>query len=139
MGEGVGDCIGGRWIGRYDYARGLGAPVAFEAVLDDASGRLSGRTTEPNGFAPGAGDELTATLDGWTDDGALGFTKVYDTVAQGDHPVYEGRLDAAGVRISGTWRFPSWPWIAGTFVMVRRPELAAARTARRRATMPAGG
>ena len=127
----------GRWIGRYDYARGLSAPVAFDAVLDDGDGVFFGRTVEPNGFAPAAGPELTATLSGWIGPDGLGFTKVYDAVAQGDHPVYEGRLDPGGTRIAGSWRFAAWPWISGGFVMVRQPK--AALSIRRRASVPAGG
>lgn len=121
----------GSWLGRYAYADdidpddGTDAIVPFEARLQQDGTDLTGRATEPNTFRPDFGPELSATLDGHAAGGTVAFVKRYDGLPPEEAPVYEGRLESGGGRITGTWWFPSYPGFTGTFTMTRKPSAAA--------------
>ena len=109
----------GSWAGRYKYAPGLKeAPQVFSATLEETEGLLRGETIEPNTFAPVATDTLVAGLKGSRDGLEVTFRKRYSDFNSKDID-YSGYLDDSGNRIEGTWHFPAWPWIRGTFTMVR--------------------
>ena len=114
--------LAGRWIGRYDYAGAR--PVPFEARMSQDGAALEAATVEPNTFAPGLGPELAGWLRGTVADGEVRLTKTY-AFDQGRDPEYRGRVDAAGTRIVGRWRFPGLAGASGGFAMSRAPDVVA--------------
>ncbi|MCY1127634.1 hypothetical protein OU426_12275 [Frigidibacter sp. RF13] len=123
------DDLTGRWLGRYDY-QGAAEPVPFEVDLHDAGGTLTGDITEPNSFRPDQGTILSAVLNGDHNGQRVSFLKRYVGFDQGDHPRYQGELNAARTRIEGRWHFPKSPTLTGRFVMMRKPRAAAEEKAR---------
>lgn len=99
--------LSGHWSGAYAYSSGAGR-VPFVAHFEEAEGRLTGSTIEPNTFADPSLEELTASIHGERHGAVVEFVKQYDLPAGGhDHPIfYAGVLDASGDRIEGRWRFP---------------------------------
>lgn len=108
----------GRWMGRYDYDRG-GDPVAFEVSLTETGGAITGEVMEPNKFRQDMGEMLNATLDGARSGTQVSFIKRYSGFAQGDHPQYDGSVNAALTRIEGRWQFKHIAGWGGRFMMVR--------------------
>ncbi|KPP93040.1 MAG: hypothetical protein HLUCCA08_10595 [Rhodobacteraceae bacterium HLUCCA08] len=120
-----GRTLSGLWTGRYDYARpGMGDPVTFEVVLTETGRVFTGELVEPNTFRDDAGDTLMAVVSGSRDGQFVQFLKTYTDFNGLDHPVYEGRCNGALTRISGDWRFPAFPAVCGSFLMVRTAGLA---------------
>lgn len=118
----------GHWSGLYAYPGGLAPSVAFNAWLLERAGRLSGRTSEPNSFAPAAGRTLSADLAGTRSPAAAAFVKTYRDVAA-PAVSYRGTISPDGLRIEGLWTIPAaGAPLTGSFVMVRTgglPERAA--------------
>jgi hypothetical protein len=118
----------GSWAGRYRYASGLKeSPNVFSAKLEETDGSLSGETIEPNNFAPVATDTLVAGLTGSRTGRDVAFRKRYTDFKSSDI-LYTGSLNEAGSRMEGTWHFPAWPWIRGTFTMIRERGMEAETT-----------
>ena len=111
--------LSGRWIGRYDYNSNALPAVAFEVVLDDDGGDLSGMITEPNGFRGDRGAVLRARLIGGREGATVQFVKYYIGFDQDDDPHYAGTANAALTRIEGRWHFPTVGGAGGRFVMTR--------------------
>ena len=122
--------LSGRWIGRYDYTSKVLPAVAFEVVLDDDAGDLTGMITEPNGFRGDRGATLRARLIGGRDGAAVRFVKYYIGFDQDDDPHYAGTANAALTRIEGSWHFPVIGGAGGRFVMTRERVQVAARARR---------
>ncbi len=93
-------------------------PVPFEIEMIDADGFLSGTVSEPNTFRDDMGSTLTATIAGQRSGDQVSMRKTYNGFEQ-DDPIYEGRLNDACNRITGTFHFEILPMIQGRFVMVR--------------------
>ncbi|MEM9436709.1 MAG: hypothetical protein AAGA15_06680 [Pseudomonadota bacterium] len=108
----------GPWMGRYNYVSRPLPPVAFNAVLEDDGGDISGETIEPNSFADQPLDSLMAGIIGVREGTIVRFCKTYSDF---DAPKidYEGRIDAKFTRVDGKWSFPNAPWQHGTFVLIR--------------------
>lgn len=119
----------GPWMGRYNYVTQALPPVAFNAILEDDGGDISGETIEPNCFAHLPMDSLLAGIIGVREGTLVRFCKTYSDF---DEPRidYEGRIDAKFTRVEGTWNFPNAPWEHGTFVLIR-DAVAADHTTRR--------
>ena len=120
----------GRWMGRYDYNSRVLPAVAFEVVLTDAAGDLSGTITEPNGFRGDRGATLTARLIGGRDGADVRFVKYYIGFDQYDDPHYRGTVNAALTRIEGQWHFPIVGGAGGRFIMTRESAQGAVRARR---------
>jgi len=115
------DNLSGYWTGVYDYPRGDREPVPFNAVIKEVAGALGGEIVEPNTFSTAKERELFSSLSGSRRGKAVHFVKTYERVPKGGHSIaYEGRLDATGTRIDGTWRSmaANSTW-SGPFVMNR--------------------
>ena len=115
--------LSGEWTGVYNYPAAM-PPVAFEAVLHDSAGRISGTTTEigPSAFA--AAQRLDAVIDGRRDGRNVQFIKMYEQADEEYDVVhYSGAVDPEGDEIAGTWLLHG---LSGTFLMVRRPRKAEA-------------
>ncbi len=109
--------LSGEWTGIYNFPHSL-PPVAFEAVLLDQAGRLSGTTQEMAGppFRPER--LLTSVIDGVRNGHAVEFAKMYDQAdREYDTVAYRGPVTADGEEIQGIWTVGAW---SGTFLMVRR-------------------
>ena len=115
----------GRWLGRYDYARGAAAPVAFEAELTDDQGTIAGETTEPNTFRPDLGVVLSAVLHGSRNGPDVTLAKTYLQFSEGPPIAYIGVANAKLTRIEGRWHFPDMPSEGGRFVLMRKPAALA--------------
>lgn len=116
--------LSGRWSGFYSYPVAL-PPVAFEAELRDAGGRLTGTTSESQD-----GRSLHAVLDGRRSGRSVRFAKMYDAADEGyDIVRYDGALSDDGTEIGGRWNIAG-AW-SGSFLMVRDAgaEAAEERTA----------
>ena len=113
----------GRWLGRYDYDSGEGVP--FEADLTEQDGTLTGQIDEPNTFDPDAPESLTADIRGVRQGAEVSFEKLYHGFAAVECPTYNGTLNPALTRISGTWSFRAYPGHTGRFVMMRKPRTKA--------------
>ncbi len=123
-------------MGKYAYGlTGQRNPTAFNAILEEAGGGLTGETIEPNTFRPDAGDTLVAGLTGSRDGSEVFLVKTYSDF-RGERLHYHGTADRALKRITGTWHFPSRPQIRGTFVMVRQGR-ATARSRQRQTAVQA--
>lgn len=113
--------LSGFWTGVYDYPDGSRQAVAFNVVIEDKDGTLTGEIIEPNTFSPVADRELFAHLAGAREGSAVHFVKTYEKVKRGGHSIsYEGTLDASCTRIEGIWRAVGvrLPW-SGPFIMNR--------------------
>ena len=121
--------LSGPWMGRYNYVTRAQPPVAFNAMLQDENGNISGETLEPNSISELQFDSLIAGVIGVREGTLVRFTKSYSDF---DAPKidYEGRINSAFTRVDGTWRFPTDPAIHGTFVLIR-DAVAAESSARR--------
>lgn len=120
--------LSGCWSGRYDYANpAQGAPVSFDATLEEFAGLISGNIVEPNTFRPDLSDTLLAVISGLRTGNGVRFVKTYTDFDDADHPHYSGQINAAATRITGTWHFPSAPQIRGTFLLARTVNMAAKR------------
>lgn len=108
----------GPWMGRYNYVTRALPPVAFNAVLEDDGGDISGETIESNSFPDIDLDALIAGIIGVREGSLLHFCKNYSDF-ECPRIDYVGRIDAKFTRIDGTWSFPNNPWEHGTFVMIR--------------------
>src|SRR5262245_16731853 len=85
--------LSGTWQGLYSYPEAY-EPVAFVAVLIDASGSLSGTTHERCSFENIPGGYLYATLSGRHAGSAVTFVKTYDGTGGWEHSVdYEGTVN----------------------------------------------
>ncbi|MEM1236733.1 MAG: hypothetical protein AAGI10_07170 [Pseudomonadota bacterium] len=125
--------LSGPWMGRYNYVTRVQPPVAFNAMLLDENGDISGETLEPNSFSDLAFDSLIAGIIGVREGTLVRFTKAYSDF---DAPKidYEGRINSAFTRVDGTWSFPSAPENHGTFVLIRDAVAAEADVRRSRLT-----
>ena len=94
--------LSGDWIGIYNYPA-LYGPTQFQATLRDEGGRVSGETIERDESIT-ADALLRALVDGRHDGSALSIVKIYEDESFNDEMVhYQGRIDAGGDEISGTW------------------------------------
>ena len=130
-----GTTLHGDWTGVYDYGdNGDDAsadPVPFTASLFDIAGAVWGTTREPNTFAPDAGDELHASVNGTRSGREVRFRKTYRGRPKGGEvPIdYAGHVMRDGNRIEGRWQLAiPGRMIAGSFVMNRKPGVAAVAT-----------
>jgi hypothetical protein len=112
--------MNGLWSGRYFYNFSESA-VSFTAWFDDTEGVLSGSTFEDNTFAPGAPDELAATLTGLRHGNEIEFSKLYDPATGILQPplMYLGAVNASFTTAKGHWRFASAADHAGHFELSR--------------------
>ncbi len=110
--------LSGHWIGRYDY-NGRGAPVAFEARIDEGPQGVLGDITEPNSFKNGMGPSLSAHMSGARAGDSVSFIKTYHGLSTLNRPMYDGTVNAALTRIEGGWRFDDPQLGTGAFSMVR--------------------
>lgn len=110
--------LSGEWTGIYNYPVAL-PPVAFEAVLQDLDGRISGTISEVTETLSRPAQRLDSVIDGRRDGLSVQFIKMYE---QADHEFdvvhYSGSVDPEGAEIAGTWALAG---MSGTFLMVRRP------------------
>lgn len=112
--------LSGQWAGYYAYPADLASPVAFNALLVEEAGALSGECVEPNTFSPDPIHELFASLSGARNGFEVAFDKAYEGATRAMHTVrYEGVADAALARIEGLWRIPGFLGLSGRFVMTR--------------------
>ena len=109
--------LSGEWTGIYNYPIAM-PPVAFEAAVHEAGGRISGTTTEMGGTPFSPKRRLDAVIDGTRAGQAVTFIKMYDQ-ADGEYDVvqYSGTLDPEGEEIGGHWTVSG---MSGTFLMIRR-------------------
>lgn len=108
--------LSGDWIGIYNYPHSW-PPTQFQAVLNDAGGRITGETREQD-HAFTAGATLRALIDGRREGAAVTFVKVYeDEEFNSDFVRYDGTVQPGGDEISGRWEVPG-VW-AGSFIMTR--------------------
>lgn len=109
--------LSGEWTGVYNYPVAL-PPVAFEAVIQDLSGRINGTTREVGPSAFGSPSRRDAVIDGHRQGRSVRFIKMYDRADEEyDVVIYSGSIEAEGDEIGGTW---SLAGTSGTFLMVRR-------------------
>ena len=109
--------LSGEWTGVYNYPVQL-PPVAFEAVIQDGTGRISGTTSEVSAAPFGRPQRRDAVIDGTRDGHNVQFLKMYDSGDEGfDAVQYSGRVDPEGDEIGGTWAVAG---LKGTFLMIRR-------------------
>lgn len=121
--------LSGSWTGRYDYDNvAFGTPVSFDAVLTETSGTVRGEIVEPNTFRHEATDTLLAVINGTRSGSSVHFIKTYTDFEQGDHPVYDGQINATATRVTGRWHFPLQPGVKGTFLLARTSQAAARKT-----------
>ena len=125
--------LSGPWMGRYNYVSRAVPPAAFNAILLDEGGDISGETIEPNSFSNLNLDTLMAGIIGVREDTWLRFTKNYSDF-QGPAIDYSGRVNSKFTRVDGTWSFPHAPWEHGTFVRSRDAVTADSQIRRTRVT-----
>ena len=111
--------LSGEWTGIYNYPVAV-PPVAFEAVLQDSAGQISGSTTELASTSFGRDQRLDAVIDGRREGRDVQFIKMYEQAdAEYDVVHYSGAVDPDGDEIAGTWLLHG---LSGTFLMIRRPR-----------------
>jgi hypothetical protein len=109
--------VTGAWTGEYRYDDPGRDPVVMDASFTAVSGVLTGSTTEPNTFAPGAPPELPATVAGEVlVGGRITFMKAYDAGTVQHSILYIGQLDARRRTLAGRWRTRG---ASGTFELQR--------------------
>jgi hypothetical protein len=109
--------LSGKWTGVYNYPVPI-PPVAFEAIIHDRAGRISGTTSEMAGRPFKPAQKLDAVIDGLREGHEVRFLKMYDSGDQGfDTVQYSGSLDRDGDEIAGTWAIAG---MSGSFLMIRR-------------------
>ena len=114
----------GSWSGAFRYPGNKDPETVFNAQIEEDAGTFVGTTQEPNLFRPGEGAVLTADIEGVRTGNAVSFTKFYDNQGIRHAIRYEGSVDAAFMRVEGTWTIPG-VW-SGTFLMARDDEGEAA-------------
>jgi hypothetical protein len=107
--------LSGRWSGIFNYPAQF-PPNAFEAVLRDTGGLLTGIITQPREFFEPEGPPHQAVIDGRRDGANVSWIKVYDDLSR-PTPHYSGTIQPGGDEIVGEWTIPG-DW-SGTFMMVR--------------------
>ena len=110
--------LSGLWGGRYWYTQLPEDAVPFSAWLSVLNGNLTGSILEPNTILIDGPEELSANIVGSVAGDHVEFSKTYPLIDQ-PNVVYDGRVDKAGSRISGTWRFPDYFDYSGRFEMTR--------------------
>ena len=125
----------GPWMGRYSYVTQVKPPVAFNAVITDEDGNLSGETIEPNSFSDIDLDTLIAGLIGVREGSMVRWSKTYSDF-DASKIDYDGTANATFTRIEGRWSFPAAPWQHGTFVLIR-DTVAVSQGVRRSKRAPA--
>ncbi len=131
--------LNGPWMGRYNYVSRARPPVAFNAMLVDDDGDLSGETLEPNSFADLEMDSLIAGIIGVRVGPMVRFTKSYSDF-DAARVEYSGVINAQFTRIDGTWSFAGGLVGRGTFVLIRDAvpvEQGLRRSKRAHAWLPA--
>jgi len=120
----------GPWMGRFSYVTQARPAVAFNAMLQDTGGDISGETLEPNSFSVDGTDSLIAGIIGVREGSLVRWSKKYSDF---DAPTidYDGIINPTFTRIEGRWVFPLTNWNHGTFVLVR--DTVTVDTATRRA------
>jgi hypothetical protein len=117
--------ITGEWTGEYRYDEPGRDPVVMDASFTVSGGILSGRTTEPNTFAPGGLAELSATVVGDVlVGGRVTFMKTYTAGTVQHSILYIGQLDPRRRTLQGRWRSST---LTGTFELERaglRPAIS---------------
>lgn len=118
------DDLSGSWHGFYNYPNGR-ASVAFDAVIRDVAGALTGTIREIEADY-GPPRMLESILDGIRSAQTVRFTKFYENDGDGDFDtvLYDGEIRDEGREIQGRWDIPG-EW-SGSFVMVRQAGKAAA-------------
>lgn len=119
----------GPWMGRYSYVTQVLPPVAFNAVLTDEDGAISGETMEPNTFKDLHMDTLIAGIIGVREGTMVRWSKNYSDF-DGNRIDYDGLVNPTFTRVEGRWAFSNAPWDHGTFVLIR-DTIAVARETRR--------
>ena len=108
--------LSGEWTGLFNYPDSL-PTTHFKAMLRDASGLISGLTSE-EGESLGLPGIVHAVIEGRHDGRTIRFTKIYDDLDHAVHPIdYEGMIAPGGDEIEGQWTIPGH-W-SGTFLMIR--------------------
>ncbi|MGJ8564296.1 MAG: hypothetical protein ACSHXY_12190 [Alphaproteobacteria bacterium] len=109
--------LSGFWVGHYAYNGEDNETVDFDAEITQTDTVLTGVITEPNSFALGAGELLTATLTGGVSGATLTFIKAYKGEDINQPPIiYNGSLTAEQTEINGVWNIAEF---SGTFEMRR--------------------
>jgi len=109
--------LSGHWHGLFNYPIAWPS-TAFEAVIRDEGGLLTGVTTEADDTPECLGVTLTATINGRRDGMSVQFAKMYDHTSEDrDFVHYSGALHSDGNEIEGRWTIPG-VW-SGTFLMIR--------------------
>ena len=109
--------LSGEWTGIFNYP--VSEPsVAFEALIKDSSGLISGTTTEVARTAVSPAQRLDAVIDGRREGRSVQFIKMYEQAdEQYDVVQYSGNIDQEGDEITGSWHVRG---MSGTFLMIRR-------------------
>ncbi len=107
----------GSWSGAYRYPGTGDEETVFNAQIEEVGGAFIGQTQEPNHFAAGAGNVLTADIEGVRTGAAVTFTKFYHHGGIAHAVRYQGLADDALTRIEGAWTIRS-TW-SGSFFMLR--------------------
>lgn len=108
----------GPWMGRYSYVTQALPPVAFNAVLSDQDGAISGETMEPNTFKSLDLDTLIAGIIGVREGNIVRWSKNYSDF-DSSRIEYDGTVNPTFTRVEGRWSFSDAPWDHGTFVLIR--------------------
>lgn len=113
--------LSGEWTGIFNYP--VSEPsVAFEALIEDVAGIISGTTTELGRTVFSPAKRLDAVIDGRRDGFSIQFIKMYDQAdEQYDVVHYSGTIDPDGEEITGIWAVAG---MTGTFLMIRRAGAA---------------
>jgi len=115
----------GRWEGVYFYPIDAEMnplddlpPTPFTADINDQSGLIEGRTSEPDLLGKMGAPPIPARLEGHHEGGELTFTKFPDGGGQIHTIDYVGSISRDANSISGKWIiYGEW---SGTFRMQRR-------------------
>ncbi|WP_368185862.1 hypothetical protein [Aestuariibius sp. HNIBRBA575] len=119
----------GRWSGYFGYTNAAAPRVVFEAVLQETAGLVTGEIMEPNTFRSDINGDLLSAISGSRDGLEVSFLKTYTDFDEDDSPFYDGMVNRALSRIEGRWHFRRIRGWYGPFMMVRRPERSAQKSA----------
>jgi hypothetical protein len=98
------ESLSGFWTGVYDYPSNFAQPVAFNGMIIDIAGDLSGEIIEPNTISNSAISEMRADISGERVGLSVSFVKTYQKVEGAMHQLrYEGAVDEKLIKIQGKW------------------------------------
>jgi hypothetical protein len=98
------ESLSGFWTGVYDYPSNFAQPVAFNGMIIDIAGDLSGEIIEPNTISNSTISEIRADINGERAGLSVNFIKTYQKVEGAMHQLrYEGAVDEKLIKIQGKW------------------------------------